>query len=119
MSTFKNPLIVIHAELICQGIEIFRKYVPKGLTFGEAFILFSVNAYYTSFYIESVMKRQVALYIVGNNSHNIWMFTPVSNMIGYCLLHSILCLIHLMEILNHTFIVGMPELNICPGIFHR
>lgn len=64
--------------MITLSLELFRVYIPKGLTFGEAFALFSVIAHYTCFTLENCFMSKRAMFFVGNNAYNAFIFAPVS-----------------------------------------
>ena len=57
-------------------MDLFVKFLPGTLTMSEMFNFLSLNAYYLTFAIDSFLNRDRRLYIAGNNTHNIFIFSP-------------------------------------------
>ena len=64
--------------MIAYGIDILRKYIPKALTFCEAYTLLGISSYYCMFFVESIVKRKVHGFLVGLAANTVYIFTPVS-----------------------------------------
>lgn len=60
-------------------MEIFRKSVPKGLTFAESFSFIGLIAHYLFFYIETLQLKLngTANFTAGGASQNLVIFVPV------------------------------------------
>ena len=72
-------VMIVHYFMILIGVSQFRKNLPKGLTFGEMFTAFAVNAWYFCYFIEGIYRKKEIAFMAGYNFHNAIIFAPVSN----------------------------------------
>ena len=79
----QNWHAIIHYLIISHGVEVIRRYIPKGLTFAEAFSLMTLVAFYFGFYDTNLMLKynERGLFLAGNISHHLVIFVPVKSLI--------------------------------------